>query len=383
MQVLTSALKSKSGLYSAVRVQPSLSSTSGSRRKGAWLMTPRTCASTRALTSKYQPRKQWIPRARIGDDPRIAEWSVRTLTPQALRRNDFIDLSDCHVRLSGPTVANGDPRLPPMISYDLRGDTGEYAPFPVNTRGFFYYHPHPAVSIGGSIRFRVVQEPDPSLFDEGVDLQTSFGTPWQMPLLALAHLRRYNVLREAVQREGLVATETLLQYVGLVGSAKEAQINPQSQLVYMGGEPFYIDLTKPYNKVYLVGDNDLITLKARDLFGFSTREPLGKNQSPFERGCLLCRFEFLSTDSKGHKELIIRVIRVVEPVRLVPGIPERTVNSMLPFAPREIIRLGRDPQLLRFVKNGSATDSKHFTAVKDSMFKRWRHRDTGKKATGK
>ncbi|KAI0648990.1 hypothetical protein C8Q79DRAFT_485879 [Trametes meyenii] len=288
MQVLTSISKSKFRLYNAIPVQTSLLSTSGSRYKGAWLMIPRTCASTRTLAShrpywrKRRPgSQQGVPKARFEDHPHITEWSVRTLSPQALRPADFLDLSDRHVRLAGPTMTNDNPRLPPIISYDLRG-ANDYSPFPVNARGFFYYQPHPVVAIGGSIRFRVVQKPDPSLFSSGVDLLTPFGTPWQMPSLALAHLRRYSFLREAVQREGLVAPQTFLQHVGLVESAKEAQIIPQSQLVYMMGEPFYIDLTVPYNKVYLVGDDDLIALSVRDLFGFSSREPLGNKKSPFE-----------------------------------------------------------------------------------------------------
>lgn len=64
-------------------------------------------------------------------------------------------------------------------------------PFPPDTKGFFYLNrpgPYPHMA-AGSLRFRLVDTPDPSLFAQGQDLMLN-GIPWSISVIDMK-LSRY------------------------------------------------------------------------------------------------------------------------------------------------------------------------------------------------
>ncbi|KAI0707235.1 hypothetical protein C8Q76DRAFT_147606 [Earliella scabrosa] len=139
--------------------------------------------------------------------PRSKPVTVRTLHRKWLSPDDHIDLSDCRGVIVDPSSHQSpDPILlarentdAAYVSYarqerltvDGTHRLLTYSPFPVNTRGFLYLNKHPKIPMASSLRFRLTQNPDPRSFAQGIDLQTDYGTPWQIPLLALATQPRF------------------------------------------------------------------------------------------------------------------------------------------------------------------------------------------------
>ena len=135
-----------------------------------------------------------------------------------------------------------------------------YSPFPVNTRGFLYLNKHPKIPMASSLRFRLTQNPDPRSFAQGIDLQTEYGTPWQIPLLALATQPRFDVLRQILRRDRFVTDQLLARCQDLVATGKQRYygVGPWSQLIFETRQPFYLDLSAPRSAIACVGIEDII-----------------------------------------------------------------------------------------------------------------------------
>lgn len=200
----------------------------------------------------------------------LVPWRLRTLDQDKLTAEDYVDLSDsCALAVYYKCVSLPmalSKKLPGIISYAVREGGKEYTSFPVNTRGFFYYLPHPRSPLGGSIRFKVTQTTDPARFREGQDLLDEHGTTWTFPLLAALHLDRYAVLRERMLKSGIVTPELLAQHAELLDTAHRWFLGAHVQYVNEAREPFYVDLADWKQKVFVPGDRGLFSLALKTLF---------------------------------------------------------------------------------------------------------------------
>ncbi|KAJ7915656.1 hypothetical protein B0H13DRAFT_1610166 [Mycena leptocephala] len=69
----------------------------------------------------------------------------------------------------------------PVLPYPYFKKDGAYQPFPVEARGFFYYHaPQTCPQWAGGLRFRITPRGLPSSFPDGHDLLHE-GLPWAVP----------------------------------------------------------------------------------------------------------------------------------------------------------------------------------------------------------
>ncbi|RPD59529.1 hypothetical protein L227DRAFT_575970 [Lentinus tigrinus ALCF2SS1-6] len=264
------------------------------------------------------------PRPRVyGPNPETRPVPLRTLYPEWLREEDYVDLSDARGIIVDPTsgVSQGHSYTAPYISYGRSERTVneqwfiKYFPFPVNTRGHFYFRVHPQFPIAGALRFRLTQKPDPrgETFAQAQDLLTQYGTPWQIPLLALASTSRYDVVQEALRLDGFFPAGTLELCQDMCERVEQRKrVGAFTQFVYNTRNPFYLDLRRTKTGITLVGQKDLITLDQRELFGGVRRDKIKSYLNPFYSGIILCRFEA----AEGQKSVHMRVLRVIEPVRM-------------------------------------------------------------------
>lgn len=211
--------------------------------------------------------------------PPTVDVALRTLRPDNLVASDSVDLSDARGVAYDPAHFDAHPDAStsgyvPYLTYGrrqirnaiLKTRVLTYTPFPVNTRGFFYYRAHPSVPEGGSLRFRVVPSRDPAHFATGADLETEFGTPWQIPLVAIATQPRLALVRALLEREGLVTQAGWTRAVALEESLAPNRVGAMSQIVFQAGEPFYVDLADPEQTVYVAGDGVLQRVTPRNMF---------------------------------------------------------------------------------------------------------------------
>ncbi len=155
-----------------------------------------------------------------------------------------------------------------------------HQPFPVNTRGFFYFFRHPRIPMASALRFRLTQNPDPHAFAKGNDLLTEFGTPWQISLLAIAKSPRYSILREILLRDRFVTNQLLTRCEEMMAPRFKYAIGPWNQLVFETLEPFYLDLSKPTNGIVLVGMENLYPTPLTAMFS--------RANYPFKCTCRPC-----------------------------------------------------------------------------------------------
>ncbi|KAI9066286.1 hypothetical protein FKP32DRAFT_1674032 [Trametes sanguinea] len=273
---------------------------------------------------------------------------LRTLSPERLTRNDYVDLSDSRVLVSGrPKASDVDdsdsPQSPPYIHYGRRyhlaQPLNEYTPFPMNARGFFYYHPHDFFPFGGSVRFRVTQDPNPRRFYQGQDLMTEYGTIWQIPLLAIGHLPRLALFKSVLEQDELVTSDFWEKHKQLVDRAHELRLVAHSQVIHRCGEPFYVNMATPNHTIHIATSQEILPLTSRRLFLTSMKlifrgrwyeSSWARKNWPFEKGILICRLERVN----GTRSITARVLRILEPVRMFSGLTNDVDTVDLPLVTR-------------------------------------------------
>ena len=191
----------------------------------------------------------------------------------------------------------------PYLSYwrksELRQDPKcrqvTYFPFPVNTRGFLYFWQHSHYPIASGIRFRIAQKPNVDGFLHGKDLLTPYGTPWHIPLLALVSSERYGLLKNVLQEDGYIPPQ-LFEYCAELKKKSEVNLGQWSQLVFLKGQPFYLDLGVPRSKFFLVG--------AAGIYSVSLDGGLFPDmQYPFKCACFLRAHYDVPMLTRAHSQL--------------------------------------------------------------------------------
>lgn len=204
--------------------------------------------------------------------PPSVDVELRTLLKDHLIPGDFVDLSNSRGVAYNPAPFALAPKQTPYLTYGRRhklvkdNRVIQYTPFPVNTRGFFYYRQHPRVAEGGSIRFRVMQTNDPTQFMRGQDLLNEYGTPWEIPLISVATNARYEAIKELLEFEGAVSRKLFARCEMLAGSIGHQNIGPMTQVIYETGEPFYLDLGSPDLAIWIAAKDMLCKMTVRDIF---------------------------------------------------------------------------------------------------------------------
>ncbi|KAI0833625.1 hypothetical protein BC628DRAFT_1344605 [Trametes gibbosa] len=284
------------------------------------------CIQTRG---NVEPQKRDIRAVYDMDwQPPTTDVEMRTLLHDHLVPSDFVDLSNSRGVAYNPDPFAPAPKETPYLTYGRRHKPGpdntriiHYTPFPVNTRGFFYYFQHPRIPEGGSIRFRVMQTNDPKQFSKGQDLLNEFGTPWQIPLLSVATQTRYEIIKDVLEFEGAVSPELFKRCEDLTSTIDHHIIGPMSQVICEIMEPFYLDLSNPDMAVWVAADELLYKMTARKIFKVWQRAP--RPRFNYDGGILICSLRVIGPQ---QDKIGLFCHRIVEPVQVKSGIPRHLVE---------------------------------------------------------
>ncbi|KAI9000457.1 hypothetical protein BD414DRAFT_471645 [Trametes punicea] len=323
---------------------------------------------------------------------------LRTLDHRKLSSGDYVDLSDCRAVAVDPAATSypDDPSatshsmgttamdsdfeaeptlMRPYINYGFRQKFNanyqvrvlQYLPFPTNTQGFFYFR-RDALPIAGSVRFRVTWSDDLASFGRGVDLLTEHGVQWQIPLLAIAHSPRYELLRTTLERDGLVSRRVWGHCATLLEIMQTGRMNPgpMSQLIFETGESFYVDAARASQQIIVVGDETAVTLRTWDILRPVYRSASSKRGPwPYDRGRLICYLVKLPEQHGKTPSIGVRVLRVVEPLRVRADCTD-DIQLVDDFKPRSWISVQGMP---RKVLSRNAAD-KAAESVKRALLQR-------------
>ncbi|TFK53885.1 hypothetical protein OE88DRAFT_1654249 [Heliocybe sulcata] len=132
---------------------------------------------------------------------------LHTLNQGRLHAEDFVDLTGRVRKVVRFALPPGEPRA--EMHYFYSGDR-KNMPFPLNSRGFFYWHlESDAPPVSGQVRFRTTTSSNPATFSTGCDLQLPDGGTWNIPLFRIARASRYSGLRAQLLLEKLVTAKVL------------------------------------------------------------------------------------------------------------------------------------------------------------------------------
>ncbi|EAU80924.2 hypothetical protein CC1G_03100 [Coprinopsis cinerea okayama7 len=233
---------------------------------------------------------------------------ISTLDPSKLKPGDCLDISSKSVvtlNINDQQVDFG------YAQWALNSQRAK--PFPPNTTGFFYFYRPPGYIIGGSIRFRIVQSPDPALFEDGRDLVSPTGMLWALtiPQLWLKHGRNpgVNTPYAILRREGLVSTEEDIQITALIEpQAKCLYFYPRSTSI-LGhvSQPFFLNFGVRHKLLHLVNKEGRLSY---------FKLWFAKDKTVYS-GAGLVRYEVIYRSTKPGKKLIpvivLRVLKILVP----------------------------------------------------------------------
>jgi hypothetical protein len=175
---------------------------------------------------------------------------LSTLDSARVQPTDYMDLSG-HVRAHGATFEAMAGRA--------------YAPFPTQTRGFFYYVPGPAhAPVAGEVRFRIAPTADPTGFQYGHDLLLpNSPVPWRIPLVSIIQSKRYIYMYERLCEDGAISDD-------LVADVREHKSSSTRRkgttpILHSLSQPFYHEASKDCIRLCVAKGHQLSTLVRMNL----------------------------------------------------------------------------------------------------------------------
>ncbi|KAI0675708.1 hypothetical protein C8Q78DRAFT_344774 [Trametes maxima] len=250
-----------------------------------------------------------------------------SLDPQRLTAAHFLDLTQpfgVHQRLARMRPA-GSPKAATLWR-PLRAHSLPNHRFPPDSRGFLYYHlPPGAPPLAAEIRFRLTRAPDPRLFAAAPDLLTTWGLPWSIPLLHILGGRGSDPLWPILLADGLVSEDLSARATALSPKRPEGPpgsvsvpgrpaLGPSTRILHAFGQPFLLDFSKYQLAFWMVGHDRVSHAR---LFGALRN---GQTRSSAEMplaGSAICCFEKSTLpEHEGMRAAVLRVLRIVNPVRL-------------------------------------------------------------------
>ncbi|KAM5537507.1 hypothetical protein V8D89_008834, partial [Ganoderma adspersum] len=284
---------------------------------------------------------------------------IRTLSPQKLVQDDYLDFSAKAQPLLGVI-------LPSSQSTDtlISGSPHKSDPTPLmrsssalrpGTHGFLYYYVPPNSSpLAGELRFRVTSTRDPTSFARGSDLLTDRALPWRYPLYKMVHRPSYHDLVALLLQDGLVSQRTLdlttsaaapLRRTSILNAQHGAESVTLSESQSNARQPtklsatpvlgtfcqeFCLRYTIAVNFLGIFASPDVILVHHMQLVTASQVQLVHGDSvryCPF-KGSVVCRFERSTPPKhKGKRVVVIRIVRMIEsdPIQRVP-LPAGIVN---------------------------------------------------------
>ncbi|KDQ57788.1 hypothetical protein JAAARDRAFT_275537 [Jaapia argillacea MUCL 33604] len=230
-----------------------------------------------------------------------------TLDPMKLSSNDFMDFSS---RTAVAFVQSGQQKC--TINY-LRA-ASRLVPFPCNTRGFLYFKRERLVpTLASAVRFRVTNSADPRRFDQGQDLLSPNGIPWQIPASVVLASQTYKLFATCLVREGHVSAD-LKDVLRLPRGLRKT-----STVLHSLHQEFRLDFSHHGMHLWVaIDDKGMHPVYLR---GFAEDRRRGVPNRPYT-GKGIVRFELSPRPGNRNETgitLVIRVLKIIEAVTPAMG----------------------------------------------------------------
>ncbi|KAG6813643.1 hypothetical protein H0H92_008880 [Tricholoma furcatifolium] len=266
--------------------------------------------------------------------------TISTLDRKLLKPSDCLHISGRRE----PEFRRHDP--PHTLSRIFYGS----AVFPPKTTGFLYFHHDERLPIlTGKLRFRLVPSGNPEHFDQGKDLQSLRGEPWNMHAFQIADQWKDSLgLNEQLFKDGQVDfAKAVFEIVRRIPNGG-LQKSTKSQALYYLEQPFVVDRSKKHTKLALVTPERLERIKVTGLFP----DMVSKRKSS---GRVVVRFEKIG-DSQDPKKFAVhaRVLKFIDPIS--PAKPGARVGEIITTAD------GLNIQLLKM--NDGSSDTRGYQGLK-------------------
>ncbi|KAF5377845.1 hypothetical protein D9615_006728 [Tricholomella constricta] len=256
---------------------------------------------------------------------------IQTLNRDLLTASDFVDLS--HRREPTIKLHTGTA----CIIY-LASKIHKTEPFPPNTRGFLYWHHDPSLPpTAGGIRFRLVPEPDPTLFSTGTDLLYPNAAPWTIHLVNLACSGAYASMKAQLIAERLVDTTSIESFEKTSPSPKYRW---NSIFIHKLDQPFELDISRHLNVIRIISQ----TRSGKAYLTELLRDQRVSVQSFPYTGRILVRFEPSPFPEHARPAprppvIVLRVLKILTPIKVI--LPQYDMHVPVPV---EGALLGKKPK---------------------------------------
>jgi len=220
----------------------------------------------------------------------------------------------------------------PFYSSDYEYGSHRNLPFPPDSFGWLYFYRRAdRPTITGEVRFRLTLSGNPKDFASGSDLLLPDGLPWKIPLLHIATLPQFKMLRNVLLRDKLVDFDVLARCDTVV---RKMGFPPRNQCALLSSldDIFVHHLSNATRHLYVWRhDKELLKLRRFALPVVDSRT--GEKLRPYT-GRVLCRFERSSLPIHADSPtLLVRIVDIVEPIQCrVPdydGYVEKPVKGAL------------------------------------------------------
>ncbi|KDQ57787.1 hypothetical protein JAAARDRAFT_156790 [Jaapia argillacea MUCL 33604] len=222
----------------------------------------------------------------------------QTLDPKKLSTTEFLDLA----RLK---------ELPPRWRFHYSHGYTPILEFPENSRGFLYFNREQgAPTLAASIRFRVTNDEDPSSFPTGHDLLFPNRTTWQILMPTVVSTRCYRMLADVLVRDHFIDSRLLDRFKYAL------RMKRNSIILYSLHQEFLLDFSHYHLYPWVVlGDETM----HRVVFSRFRKDHRPKTPRSIYTGRAIVRFELAQLPRHAGRTLVLRVLRVVEPIIPAPG----------------------------------------------------------------
>jgi len=250
-----------------------------------------------------------------------------------------------------------------MLNYRSGYRSRRNLPFPPDSSGWLcFYRRADRPTITGEVRFRLALSGNTKDFASGSDLLLPGGLPWKIPLLHIATIPQFKMLRNVLLRDKLVDLDLLARCDAMVSKMGCPPRNLGALLSSLD-DVFVLDFSYATRNCHVWRHNeDLLKVwrVALPVVDFRTGEKL----LPYT-GRALCRFERSSLPIHAdNPTLLLRIVDIIEPIQCIvrdyDGYVEKSVKGAL-------IRHGGEPAGIVISQLKSKSLSKELQLLYDSV----------------
>ncbi|KAG5717515.1 hypothetical protein E4T56_gene6572 [Termitomyces sp. T112] len=238
--------------------------------------------------------------------------TISTLDPCRLQSSDFVVLSD-----RKRVYIRGHPESPESAKVAYFHDASQgHLPFPPDTHGFFYMHINPRLPLlSGQIRFRITPSSDPAQFENGTDLLSLSGEPWNIYAGQITHSA---ALKELLQCDGYA------EYVQALSGLRLPKQKLRRVLYYLE-QPFVMDMAHKGYTLSVVLSGKILSIVCPSV---SLDRRRGERIITYTGRVVVRHERSTLQEHAGGNFVVLRVLKILDPI--TPVDPHYDMHFCLP-----------------------------------------------------